>query len=223
MTYHVKYNFLVNVLLVLSVVYQLQSSNDQYYHDQRIKMQKPFRKALMTDENLFTLQLAFLAPRPISQESGVCLDVSMTMEEIIVTDNSSSSYFSNSDDCVYFTNNDSYYVCQSRFPVEFKLVYFPDNSSYSYWTYFGFELVVPPIHIEGLTNRLEKEPINHTLNTLDPSFYFLTNMFSNKGNKFRNIPEYYRYQLDMVVDGIEFNNLSRMQEDVASALYVTLS
>ena len=63
---------------------------------------------------------------------------------------------------------------------------------------------------------------------LDPSFYFLASSLLYYGSTVlyhydANYPTYKRYELSVTIDKIEFNSLSRVQDDVTDAVQIALS
>ena len=208
MYFHVKALFLV---LILSVVWELSkcsqvrggNRNLNDANNQRNMMIEQFKYALINDsDQLFTLQKVFLLPRPV--DGGLCLEA-MVMVKARVTDNS---------------EYDPSSVCSAI-----------DNKNGTVCTYLskeGFELS-SATSTETLADFLRSPAIVQVLSTLDPSFYFLTSSLLYHGSTVLyhyddvNYPTYKRYQLSVTIDKIEFNSLSRVQDDVTDAVQIALS
>ena len=207
MCYHIKFCFLVLILSVILCELQcseVSGNNVKEANNQRDMMIQQFKIVLINDsEKLFTLQKAFLLPRPSdSQTDGICLKVVVTMKGR-VTDNS--GYDPNTVCSAVDENNGT--VC-------------------TYYSTEGFELL--PATTVVLTDFLRSSTIVQMLATLDPSFYYLTGSLSYSGSIILNYdyhyPTYKSYELLLTVDKInEFSNLSRIQEDVTDAVQIALS
>ena len=93
--------------------------------------------------------------------------------------------------------------------------HFPKNNSCTYVVLMVFNA---GLTLPTLADVLQSQNIVITLQTLDPSFYSLTNALS------RGYYSYNRYYtINLMVDNIELNDLYQVKYDVTDALYVTLS
>lgn len=209
--YHVKCCLLV---LVISVILQLREvsgnnlKDDKEAHNQRDMMIEQFKIALMNDsDQLFTLQKAFLLPRPSgSQSNGICLSVDVTVKGRI-TDNS---------------DYDPYDVCSAINETNLTFMC-------TYTSTEEFELLPPAPFTSTLADFLGSTIIVQVLVILDPSFYYLTTTLSNGPFGpilFRDYYHPYQYYYYHVMLSIAMNkiiDLSRMQNDVTDALSALLS
>ena len=84
------------------------------------------------------------------------------------------------------------------------------------------------MYTETLADFLRSSAIVQVLSMLDPSFYFLASSLLYYGSTVlyhydANYPTYKRYELSVTIDKIEFNSLSRVQDDVTDAVQIALS
>ena len=173
-------------------------------NNQRNMMIEQFKFALINDsDQLFTLQKAFLLPRPSdSQTDGICVKVIVTVKGR-VTDNSG-----------YDPSN----ICST---IDDK-----NGTVCTYRSMEGFELL--PATTVALVDFLRSSTIVQMLATLDPSFYYMTGSLSFSGSILLNYdyhyPTYKSYELSLAIDKLnEFSDLSRIQEDVTDAVQIALS
>lgn len=166
-------------------------------------MIEQFKYALINEsDQLFILQKAFLLPRPIN--GGLCLEAMVTVKARV-------------------TDNSEYDLSSICSVIDDK-----NGTVCTYLSKEGFELS-SATSMETLADFLRSPAIVQVLSTLDPSFYFLTSSLLYHGSTvlyhFDNVnyPTYKRYELSVTIDKIEFNSLSRVQDDVTDAVQIALS
>ena len=197
-------------MLLLSVIYYelecIEISGNRKLNDannQRNMMIEQFKYALINDsDQLFTLQKAFLLPRP--SDDGICLKAMVTVKGR-VTDNSG---YDPSDVCSDIDEKNGT-VC-------------------TYLSTEGFELL--PATTVTLGDFLRSFAIVQMLAMLDPSFYYLTRSLLSYGptnfcysDYDNDYPSYKSCEFSLAIDKIEFNSLPRVQDDVTDAVQIALS
>lgn len=190
MYYHIKYCLLMLAIsvILLNQCTEINMNDDREAYNQRNMMIEQFKNALMNDsEKPFTLKKAFLFPRP--SNNGICLEVRVNVTGR-VTD--SSGY-------------DPQYFCSAVHE---------DNSMMCIYDSTKDHELLPPITITlTLANFLQSSTIVQTLATLDPSFYYLMSVFSNRPTSLNDhdyYPQYVYvyYTLFMDINKIELIDLS---------------
>lgn len=197
------YCFLV---LVLSVyVYDVHCYSTSGNQSEREILIDCFQKALLNDnEQLFTLQKAFLFPQ---QVGGRCLTIYVTIEgRIDLTSNPEYSYY-----CDEHLNESNSYI-------------------YNYDTTRDFEL--SPAPATTLLDFLRSNFIVQALGAMDPSFHTLITVISNEfvsdyhydSYNYFDLSPYNSYDIHMTctVGNIDPSQII-MYDDVTDAVYVTLS